>query len=226
MLLVRGSGGISDLISDVFFLKFRDTHPCHVSAIQQDAKQRKLSRFLFHDLKEAGCAMEAFEVDKECWDFLAASKVIDDLNLHSRLHDDKLDTLRARAATLLDGVCGEKRFHSTSEEALKFVSTVLRVAGTDKCWVFDLLSKEPGRDDFKGALIKCLLNGIQTAGKESEETLWKKLKYTMLWNRWVSRALGLVALCFLSQWPASTALKGCGVRVAPGSCTLSSSSLE
>jgi hypothetical protein len=46
-----------------------------------------------------------------------------------------------------------------------------------------MLSSEPGQDDFNAALLKCLLNGIQTVGAENKHDLWKKLKYTMLWKR-------------------------------------------
>jgi len=35
---------------------------------------------------------------------------------------------------------------------------------TDKCWVFDLKATEPGCDDFQGALIKCILNGVAKVG--------------------------------------------------------------
>ena len=56
-------------------------------------------------------------------------------------------------------------------------------AATDKCWVFDLKSTEPGSDDFSGALLKCLLNGVVRPGHETKETLFTKLKYTMLWSR-------------------------------------------
>jgi hypothetical protein len=56
-------------------------------------------------------------------------------------------------------------------------------ASTDKCWVFDLCSTEPGSGDFDGALLKCLLNGVARPGEETNETLYTKLKYTMLWSR-------------------------------------------
>jgi hypothetical protein len=239
---VRGSGRAADLIGDAVFLKFGEKHPCHVTAIEQDIKQRKLHRFLFPDLAKAGCAVEPFAVgeesaeegvmlkNKDCWDFAKAAKGIEDLNREECLPDPddtlkagKLLELRARAVKLLEEVYGftNLKKETKGEHALKVLSKVLRAAGTDKCWVFDLLSTEPGRDDFNGALLKCLLNGIQTAGKESKESLWKKLKYTMLWNRWVwpvgawSRLhVKRVAVAWIR------CVEGCGVRVAAGSCAL------
>ena len=56
-------------------------------------------------------------------------------------------------------------------------------ASTDKCWVFDLSSTEPGSRDFNGALLKCLLNGVARPWEDTNETLYKKLQYTMLWSR-------------------------------------------
>ena len=37
---------------------------------------------------------------------------------------------------------------------------------TDKCWVFDLKDTEPDYDDFNGALLKCILNGVSKVGSE------------------------------------------------------------
>lgn len=183
-----------------------------MTPMQQDRKQRKLSRFLFHDLKEAGCEIKPFETDQEhseedverhpnhhCWDFERAAENLRRLNDskhvgHSNDDNDKLKKLRLDAVTMLEenfGFTGisrrEKKAAEPGKKALQHLGKVLQAAATNKCWVFDLLSTEPGRDNFNGALLKCLLNGIQTAGKESKESLWKKLKYTMLWDRWVRR---------------------------------------
>ena len=72
------------------------------------------------------------------------------------------------------------------KEFVKCFRILLRAfeaASTDKCWVFDLKSTEPGSDDFSGALLKCLLNGVARPGHETKDTLLTKLKYTMLWSR-------------------------------------------
>ena len=34
----------------------------------------------------------------------------------------------------------------------------------NKCWVYDMRNTEPGYDDFEGALLKCLLNGVAPFG--------------------------------------------------------------
>ena len=68
-------------------------------------------------------------------------------------------------------------------KCFRILLQVLEAASTDKCWVFDLKSTEPGSDDFSGALLKCLLNGVARPGDETKDTLLTKLKYTMLWSR-------------------------------------------
>ena len=49
-------------------------------------------------------------------------------------------------------------------------------------FVFDCESEaQPGGQDFNAAMLQCLLKGIES--NTEADAFWKRLKYTMLWNR-------------------------------------------
>jgi hypothetical protein len=56
------------------------------------------------------------------------------------------------------------------KKILDAMSQVREVAYTNKCYVYDLMSNEPDKEDFNAALLQCILNGIgQNTGKEKAE---------------------------------------------------------
>ena len=198
-LLVRGSGRAADLLSDFVLLRYSESHSAHV--LHRDYKQKKLYHFLFHDLKEEGHEWtvhgnDEAKSDKDangegedlyCFRFQAAADW-----LQTKVDQRTLsDHLKKKASKIFKEVYGidigawgnEEQGVKVADKAVKYVIGALQTAAKNKCWVFDLLSSEPGRDDFNGALLKCLLNGIQKVGEENKHSLWKKLKYTMMWDR-------------------------------------------
>ena len=65
------------------------------------------------------------------------------------------------------------------KSCLDVIRHSLLAAQSARCWVFDVHETQPGYDDFNGALLKCLLNGIARVGEESEDVLLRKLKFTV-----------------------------------------------
>jgi len=68
------------------------------------------------------------------------------------------------------------------ESCLNVIRQALEAAQSARCWVFDVHETQPGYDDFNGALLKCLLNGIARVGEETEDVLLRKLKFTVYPN--------------------------------------------
>ena len=63
------------------------------------------------------------------------------------------------------------------EKVFDAMIEVLKVAYINKCYVFDLLSTEPDKEDFNGALLQCLLSviGQNTGEKELTNKKGKEL---------------------------------------------------
>ena len=60
---------------------------------------------------------------------------------------------------------------------------VLTAVTTNKCWVYELHSPLPDAPDFKSSLLSCLINGLGHPSSDDENTLARKLSYTILWQR-------------------------------------------
>ena len=188
-LLVLGSGKAADLISDAVMLQFPPSHPAYLR--HRKPRQERFWEFLcMCDIQAEIAPIDG----RYHW-----GEVIKSIEQHKRLLENAKKDQEKAAESTLHLMIAEQVIQSardlivndylvvqkgaTNEECLQLIVDVLKCAQTHQCWVFDLYSTEPGYDDFNGALLKCLLNGVSRVGQESPYTLKKKLKYTMLWSR-------------------------------------------
>jgi len=188
VLLVRGSGKAADMISDAVLLQYAPSHPAHVKT--RNTLQRGFWKFV------SLCEIKAEHYNDDLkYDWAHVVQIVkqqrrllkEEADLKERFVPNEkhtfATTLRQHAQNLVASEYEVLRPNADLDECLKIIVQVLDAAQTGKCWVFDLHSTEPGYDDFNGALLKCLLNGVARTGEESVEILQKKLELTMQWSR-------------------------------------------
>jgi hypothetical protein len=212
-LLVRGSGKAADMISDAVLLRYAQIHPAylkHRNPVQRQfwdflrlcgVEESDHNGSGIHDCKTAMIRIKQeisfleATADPENADVKFAALRMADYHegMAKKPILQQSHLLRERAKELVSAghdvgydVINFDHNSDLNKEFLKCLRILLQAleaASTDKCWVFDLRSTEPGGDDFSGALLKCLLNGVARPGDETKDTLFTKLRYTMLWSR-------------------------------------------
>jgi hypothetical protein len=190
VLVLRGSGKAADLISDAVMLQYAPSHTAHTK--HRNPEQRKFWSLL----QLCGINQDSID-DTDLYDWnIAIRRLSESIEYLKQLGDFHIED-----ESQIDGILGQfmliwdsaralvKDVYQVAPEktedkqCLNLIIDALKCAKSRKCWVYDLHSKEPGYDDFNGALLKCLLNGVSRVGEENETTLWTKLKYSMLWSR-------------------------------------------
>jgi hypothetical protein len=221
VLLVRGSGKAADLLSDAVNLQYSPSHPRHVrnldtKLIQKQHKFRKFIRLCgvhlrySHETNEydwkkvidyvedeinvcekwekGGCVPQNIDFFKKAKELVMTTYNID--NITVKKHTQEQTTIEP--------------YDPEYQKCLQIIQDSLDVAKTQKCWVYDMLSTDPGSDDFNGALLKCLLEGMtpkdsscthdlvganvsqhrgaQGAQKLELSSLKKKLELSMRWS--------------------------------------------
>lgn len=191
-LLVRGSGKAADMLSDAVLLQYTSSHKAYVKT--RDSKQLAFWKFM-----ERECDMtQDSTYDGDAHDTYNWNVAIEAIQLHLFLLEKREAALERHAGftiphaataflkksqNLVTKVYDVVQPGFAEDKCLQIILDCLRTAQTNKCWVFDLHCVETGYDDFNGALLKCLLNGVARVGEENAKQLKRKLEYTMLWSR-------------------------------------------
>ena len=144
-LLVRGSGKASDLLSDAVLLK-------RIAHVAENFEQQQLWALLSAlNVTSAAAPSAAGERAATHYDYEAQVLT---LRAWAAAPDEARDQPVERLLRTVYGFgVGVKR-----EACFKLLVDALLAANSGKCWVFDLNNADG--DDFNGALLKCLLNGM------------------------------------------------------------------
>ena len=188
-MVVRGSGKASDLIADiVIMIQHRKMPECYEQLalwkiLENPKVMPDLEKYIReHDeevvQKKRGKLFDySIEYFKGRIDSLEKGK------------EDDMDEQMQKLMYSVYKVAGLKTDASKPVEPIRNAYTWLRLAleAAKSCnvSVFDFQKASgEGSEDFNAALLKCLLRGSHALHSDTEkEAAWKRIKYTMLWDR-------------------------------------------
>jgi len=170
-LLVRGSGKAADLISDAVILQKINEEP---RSMEQQSMWRLLVAL---DITTQNTKEADIKKDSK-YDYAQIIDRLEDWRNHPQKAQKPGDRWgRGEQNDMVVRIMQYTYNFGTDlsrEKCYVQFKNALEAANSGTCWVYDLLSVDPEDDDFTGALLKCLLNGMPTS--ENPKTLIVQLE--------------------------------------------------